>query len=194
MFCSSNLQWKLECTRFPEICTFFVWTQRNWEFRCHRKWSLNRQFQCQSMKNYRAQTPHNLVLTKILQNCRKNGKRHSLRLCLPFKTFYMWRRGFISLTLVRIVVNVATRKMKQKGFQLLETTNSNNSNTVTTKQRWPPLTYLPMFSLTFSLKYLIGVFPKWCCDMDQSDTIGKIELIPLPVLSSVIANCKNDIQ
>ena len=33
-----------------------------------------------------------------------------------------------------------------------------------------------------------------CCDMDQSDTIGKIELIPLSVLSSVITNYKNDIQ
>ena len=30
--------------------------------------------------------------------------------------------------------------------------------------------------------------------MDQSDTIGKIELIPLSVLSSVITNYKNDIQ
>ena len=33
-----------------------------------------------------------------------------------------------------------------------------------------------------------------CCDMDQSDTISKIELIPLSFLSSVITNCKNDIQ
>ena len=30
--------------------------------------------------------------------------------------------------------------------------------------------------------------------MDQSDTIGKIELIPLSILSSVITNYKNDIQ
>ena len=36
------------CSRFPEIWTFFVW-----EFRRHRNWSLNRQFQCKSMKNYR---------------------------------------------------------------------------------------------------------------------------------------------
>ena len=33
-----------------------------------------------------------------------------------------------------------------------------------------------------------------CCDMDQSDTIGKIELIPLSVLSSDNTNYKNDIQ
>ena len=30
--------------------------------------------------------------------------------------------------------------------------------------------------------------------MDQSDTIGKIELNPSFVLSSDITNCKNDIQ
>ena len=33
------------CARFPEILTFFMWTQRNREFRCHRKWSLNREFE-----------------------------------------------------------------------------------------------------------------------------------------------------
>ena len=33
-----------------------------------------------------------------------------------------------------------------------------------------------------------------CCDMDQSDTIGKIELIPSIVLSSDDTDCKNDIQ
>ena len=33
-----------------------------------------------------------------------------------------------------------------------------------------------------------------CCDMGQNDTIGKIELIPLFVLSSDNTNCKNDIQ
>ena len=33
-----------------------------------------------------------------------------------------------------------------------------------------------------------------CCDIDQSDTIGKIELIPSFVLSSNDTNCKNDIQ
>ena len=33
-----------------------------------------------------------------------------------------------------------------------------------------------------------------CCDMDQSDTIGKIELIPSFVLSSNNTNYKNDIQ
>ena len=44
----SSLVWKL-ChgeniylwySRFPEIWTFFMWTQRNWEFRHHRNWSL----------------------------------------------------------------------------------------------------------------------------------------------------------
>ena len=30
-----------ECACFPEIFTFYTWTQRNWEFRRHRKWSLN---------------------------------------------------------------------------------------------------------------------------------------------------------
>ena len=34
------------CARFPKNWTFFMWTQRNLEFRHHRKWSLNRQFQC----------------------------------------------------------------------------------------------------------------------------------------------------
>ena len=34
----------------------------------------------------------------------------------------------------------------------------------------------------------------WCCDMDQSDTIGKIELNPSFVLSSKSANSRNDIQ
>ena len=33
-----------------------------------------------------------------------------------------------------------------------------------------------------------------CCDMDQSDTIGKIELFPSIVLSSDNTDCKNDIQ
>ena len=34
------------CGRFPEFLTFFTWTYTNLEFRCHRKWSLNRQSQC----------------------------------------------------------------------------------------------------------------------------------------------------
>ena len=33
-----------------------------------------------------------------------------------------------------------------------------------------------------------------CCDTGQNDTIGKIELIPLSVLSTDNTNCKNDIQ
>ena len=40
----------------------------------------------------------------------------------------------------------------------------------------------------------LSPLPGGCCDMDQSDTIGKIELIPLSVLSSLITNYKNDIQ
>ena len=43
-----------------------MWPQRSWEFRRHRKWSLNRQFQCKSMKNYQAQIPQKLAITKIL--------------------------------------------------------------------------------------------------------------------------------
>ena len=34
------------CVRFHEIWTFFMWMQRNCEFRHPRKWSLNRQLQC----------------------------------------------------------------------------------------------------------------------------------------------------
>ena len=34
----------------------------------------------------------------------------------------------------------------------------------------------------------------YCCDMGQNDIIGKIELIPLSVLSTDNTNCKNDIQ
>ena len=54
----------LECACFPEILTFFTLTYTNLEFRHHRKWSLNRQFQCKSIKNYRAKTPQNLALNK----------------------------------------------------------------------------------------------------------------------------------
>ena len=39
-----------------------------------------------------------------------------------------------------------------------------------------------------------GVPGPGCCDMDQSDTIGKIELFLFFVLSSNNTNCKNDIQ
>ena len=38
------------------------------------------------------------------------------------------------------------------------------------------------------------ILKEQCCDMGQNDTIGKIELIPLFVLSSDNTNCKNDIQ
>ena len=33
-----------------------------------------------------------------------------------------------------------------------------------------------------------------CCDIDQNDTIGKIELNPSSILSSRDPHCKNDIQ
>ena len=36
-------------------------------------WSLNRQLQCKSVKIYRAQTPENLALTKILLNFSKTS-------------------------------------------------------------------------------------------------------------------------
>ena len=35
---------------------------------------------------------------------------------------------------------------------------------------------------------------RYCCDMGQNDTIGRIELNPSFVLSSDNTNCKNDIQ
>ena len=35
---------------------------------------------------------------------------------------------------------------------------------------------------------------RWCCDMEQSDTIGKIELIHLSILSTRVTNWKNDIH
>ena len=34
------------CACFSEHLKFFTWTYTNWEFRRHRKWSLNRQCQC----------------------------------------------------------------------------------------------------------------------------------------------------
>ena len=60
------------CARFLRIWTFFMRTQKTWEIRRHRKWSLNRQLQCKSVKINRAQTPQNLALTKVLQI---SGKR-----------------------------------------------------------------------------------------------------------------------
>ena len=68
---SAKDQGEQGCARFPEILTFFTWTCTNWEFRDHKKLSLNRQFQCKSKKNYQAQTPQNLPLTKILHKFRK---------------------------------------------------------------------------------------------------------------------------
>ena len=46
----------------------------------------------------------------------------------------------------------------------------------------------------FVVTDLCAILPARCCDMDQSDTIGKIELIPSIVLSSDNTDCKNDIQ
>ena len=61
------------CGRFPEILTVLKWTHKNLELRRHRMWSLNRQLQCKSVKIYRAQTPQNLALTKILHKLRKTS-------------------------------------------------------------------------------------------------------------------------
>ena len=60
------------CGRFPEIWTFYMWTQRNWELRRQGKWSLNRQFQCKSIKNYRVQTAQNRPLTKNFAKIQEN--------------------------------------------------------------------------------------------------------------------------
>ena len=61
------------CSCFAKILTVFKWTYRNLEFRRQRMWSLNRQLQCKSVKIYWAQTPQNLVLTKILHKLRKTS-------------------------------------------------------------------------------------------------------------------------
>ena len=44
--CACMVRQSWGCVRFPEFVTIFSWTQRNWEFRRNRKWSMNRQFQC----------------------------------------------------------------------------------------------------------------------------------------------------
>ena len=52
-------------------------------------------------------------------------------------------------------------------------------------------------SKSFVGKVLLRIKRKFeltCCDMDQNDTIGKIELNPSFVLSSNNTNYKNDIQ
>ena len=46
----------------------------------------------------------------------------------------------------------------------------------------------------FVFPYICSFLLYLCCDMDQSDTIGKIELFPSIVLSSDNTDCKNDIQ
>ena len=52
-----------------------------------------------------------------------------------------------------------------------------------------------LYWFNLSLKvFLHTIDVSHCCDMDQSDTIGKIELIPSIVLSSDNTDCKNDIQ
>ena len=51
-----------------------------------------------------------------------------------------------------------------------------------------------MFYPLHKIVLFLGAFATCCCDMGQNDTIGKIELIPLFVLSSDNTNCKNDIQ
>ena len=69
---SADLLTGTGCARFAEFLTFVTWTYTNLEFRHHKKWSLNRQFHCQSKNNYRAQTPQNLALTKMLQKFQEN--------------------------------------------------------------------------------------------------------------------------
>ena len=59
----------LGCAHFLEFVNIFSWTQRNWEFRRHRKWSSNRQSQCKTTKQ---------KLYKIwrsLKFCRISAKR-----------------------------------------------------------------------------------------------------------------------
>ena len=49
--------------------------------------------------------------------------------------------------------------------------------------------------MTDDLFFFFGsIVHSCCCDMDQNDTIGKIELKPSIVLSSDNTDCKNDIQ
>ena len=57
---------------FMHFSLFFTQTQRNWEFRRHRKWSLNGQFQCSSKKT----TEHKLhKFLRSLNFCKNSGKR-----------------------------------------------------------------------------------------------------------------------
>ena len=51
-------------------------------------------------------------------------------------------------------------------------------------------------NVSFNLFFLVSHFNNLgsCCDMVQSDTIGKIELIPFSDFSSNDTNCKDDIQ
>ena len=53
------------------------------------------------------------------------------------------------------------------------------------------LTAKTILPITVSVKKIKGAA---CCDMDQNDTIGKIELCPLIVLSTRVTNWKNDIH
>ena len=72
------------------------------EFRCHRKWSLNRQSQCKNENNYQVQTPQNLAITKIFQKFRKTSTSlSSIKMSTQCKTtiqkcklstFFYWIR------------------------------------------------------------------------------------------------------
>ena len=50
------------------------------------------------------------------------------------------------------------------------------------------------FFISESASKFVCVSTRFCCDMGQNDTVGKIELKPSIVLSSDNTNCKNDIQ
>ena len=122
----SQSTWSVLC---PEIWTLFMWTQRNWEFRCHRKWSLNRQFQCKSMKNYQAQTPQNLVLTEILQKFRKMSTLEKRGCCRVSNISSRWGSECVTLGVTVLetnffLVSVVKVLLKLQGDMLLFSLNS----------------------------------------------------------------------
>ena len=83
---------------FSWICDNFQLNSKKLGFRLHRKWSLNRQSQC---KKYRAQTPQNLGLTKIVQKFRKTSTPLTISRIsiLTHCTFKSWSREGILVQL-----------------------------------------------------------------------------------------------
>ena len=59
---------------------------------------------------------------------------------------------------------------------------------------FPPETPLSTSRRQYTTTNLHSSKKARCCDMGQNDTIGKIELIHLSVLSTDNTNCKNDIH